>query len=68
MDLARQGRQTLAAVQAADIGAISEASQQRTIEGGLVPDGSTQEEQGGSYMIAPPPGADNVQYASLAGD
>lgn len=65
MDLARQGRQTLAAVKAAEGG----NGQQRAIEGGSGGQAEGHGEGGGgTYAVAPPPGSDNVQYASLAGD
>lgn len=67
MDLARQGRQTLAAVKAAESGAGNGPGQQRGIEGSM-PEGGNEEERGGSYAVAPPPGTSEVQYASLAGD
>jgi pre-mRNA-splicing factor RBM22/SLT11 len=68
MDLAKQGRHTLAAVKAAEGGATGVAGQQRAIEGGGEQDEVTEEEQGGTYAVAPPPGTGDVQYASLAGD
>ncbi len=65
MDFARQGRQTLAAVKAAE---VAGPGQQGAIEGGSEQGEDKGEEQGGSYTVAPPPGTGNVQYASLAGD
>jgi pre-mRNA-splicing factor RBM22/SLT11 len=65
MDLARQGRQTVAAVKAAEQGGNG---QQRTIEGGMAESGGGGEEHGGSFPVAPPPGTSDVQYASLAGE
>lgn len=68
MDLARQGRQTLAAVKAAG-GGVGGGSQQRTLgEVGMAQGEGEEEEHGGTYVVAPPPGAGDVQYASLAGD
>jgi pre-mRNA-splicing factor RBM22/SLT11 len=69
MDLARQGRQTLAAVKAAEGGgAVTGVGQQKAIEGTEGCSEMAGEEQGASYAVAPPPGAESVQYASLAGD
>ncbi len=64
MDLARQGRQTAAAVKAA-----GGAAPQRAVTG--AEDGSSAaaaEGKDNSYVVAPPPGTGNVTYASLAGD
>jgi pre-mRNA-splicing factor RBM22/SLT11 len=68
MDLARQGRQTLAAVRADEGDHVAGASQPRTIEGSGLQSEGAGEEQGGTYAVAPPPGSGDVQYASLAGD
>lgn len=65
MDLARQGRETMAAVKAA--GAAG-PGQQGASEGGRPQSGGGGEEHGGSYVVAPPPGTGDVLYASLAGD
>jgi pre-mRNA-splicing factor RBM22/SLT11 len=65
MDLARQGRQTVAAVKAAERGGNGP---QRRTEGDMAESGGGEEEHGGSFAVAPPPGTSNVQYASLAGD
>lgn len=67
MNLARQGRQTAAAVKAASGGG---GSDQRTISG-AEPGGMLEASQGqdeSSYVVAPPPGTKEVTYASLAGD
>lgn len=60
MELARQGRQTVAAVKAAE--GFGPGQQSST------PGGSGEEEHAGSYVVAPPPGTGEVEYASLAGD
>ena len=66
IDLARQGRQTAAAIKAVETGAESGLGQPQAIEAGT---GEREGEvYGGSYAVAPPPGTGNVQYASLAGD
>ena len=63
MNLARQGRQTAAAVRAAPGG-------QRSIIGSETGPLSeaVEEQDNNSYVVAPPPGTGNVTYASLAGD
>ena len=58
MQLARQGRDTIAAVKAAASGVGIENGER---EGERKVDPST-------FVAAPPPGQDDVQYASLAGD
>ena len=68
MGLARQGRETLAAVRAEESGDVAGAGQRRAIEGGGYSAEGDGEEQGRSYVVAPPPGSEDVQYASLAGD
>ena len=68
MDLARQGRQTLTAVRAAEGDDGAATRQQRAIEGGGLQSEGAVEEQDGTYAVAPPPGSGDVQYASLAGD
>ncbi|ERF74814.1 Pre-mRNA-splicing factor slt11 [Endocarpon pusillum Z07020] len=65
MELARQGRQTVAAVKAAE---RSGPGQQRGNGDGMMPGGGGEAEHDGSYAVAPPPGTGEVQYASLAGD
>lgn len=62
MKYAREGRQVAAATKGGNTG-------QKTIEGsaGGQSEGSPQEKQA-SYTVAPPPGSNDVQYASLAGD
>jgi len=64
MEWAREGRQTAAAVNAAQTGG------QRAIGGGesQAQDEGAAEEASGSYVVAPPPGQGDVHYASLAGD
>ena len=63
MDLATQGRQTVAATKAA-------AGGQRAVTGshGRPQTDVAEEEQSNSYVVAPPPGTGNVTYASLARD
>ncbi len=68
MDLARQGRETLAAVRADERGDVAGADLRKAIEDGGYPGEADGEEQGRSYAVAPPPGSEDVQYASLAGD
>jgi pre-mRNA-splicing factor RBM22/SLT11 len=69
MDLARQGRQTLAAVKEAEDGKpFGGSGQRRAIEGGMAENEGVDEDQSGTYAVAPPPGTSSVQYASLAGD
>ncbi|KMU92623.1 pre-mRNA-splicing factor slt11 [Coccidioides immitis H538.4] len=64
MQYAREGRQTAAAVKAAGGG-------QRAVEGAPV-SGDLQDAAGSgdrpTYAVAPPPGKEEVQYASMAGD
>jgi pre-mRNA-splicing factor RBM22/SLT11 len=62
MEWAREGRQTASAVKAAQSG-------QKAIAGAI--DGAqaeVAEEDSSNFIVAPPPGAGNVTYASLAGD
>ena len=66
MDLARQGRQTVAAIKAAERGGGH--AQLGMIEGGMAESGGGEAEHGGSFAVAPPPGTSDVQYASLAGE
>lgn len=68
MDLARQGRQTLAAVRAAADGAQPGSGQYNAITNGMEQNEGEEEPIGGTYTVAPPPGTDKVQYASLAGE
>ena len=63
MDLARQGRQTVAAIKAAACGQGAITG----YDGGSHTD-VAEEEQSNSFVVAPPPGTGNVTYASLAGD
>ena len=63
MDYARQGRETAAAIKAAQSGG------RRAVAGSEgTPAEAVAEEEERSYVIAPPPGAGNVHYASLSGD
>lgn len=66
MDLARQGRQTLAAVRTAESGAGH--IQQITIESGAAQNEDGEDITVGTYAVVPPPGTEEVQYASLTGD
>jgi pre-mRNA-splicing factor RBM22/SLT11 len=66
MALARQGRQTLAAVRTTESGAGH--SQQREIESGAAQNEDGEDVTVGTYAVVPPPGTEEVQYASLAGD
>ncbi|KAI1932202.1 Pre-mRNA-splicing factor slt11 [Ophidiomyces ophidiicola] len=59
MQYARQGRQTATALKSA-------ASEGRAIEGALTSDTGRAEKT--AYVLAPPPGKEEVQYASMAGD
>ncbi|KAI1945769.1 Pre-mRNA-splicing factor slt11 [Ophidiomyces ophidiicola] len=59
MQYARQGRQTATALKSA-------ASEGRAIEGALTSDTGPAEKT--AYVLAPPPGKEEVQYASMAGD
>jgi pre-mRNA-splicing factor RBM22/SLT11 len=63
LEWAREGRQTAAAIKESPTGqrAIAGALGQGQIE-------DAPEEEGSTYVVAPPPGAQDVQYASLAGD
>ena len=62
---ARQGRDTAAAIKEASVS----GSGQRSIEAGqLSGQAAADEDQGGDYVLAAPPGASNVQYASLSGE
>ena len=61
MKLAREGRQTAAAVKATTQGG------QRAIAGAEATQ-SGAEEDSRAYAVAPPPGSGDVQYASLRGD
>ena len=62
MEWAREGRQTAAAVGAAqgDQRAIADPA-----EGQIE---AASEEENSTYVVAPPPGASEVTYASLIGD
>lgn len=61
LKMAREGRQTVAALK------VTEAGGQKAITGGEA-SASTSDEQSNTYALAPPPGANDVQYASLSGD
>ena len=62
LEWAREGRQTAAAINETqgDRRAITGGTDQAQIE--------AREDESSTYVVAPPPGAGDVQYASLAGD
>ena len=62
MEWAREGRQTAEAVKAVQGG------QRAMTTGPGAAQGVTEEEETSNFVVAPPPGASEVQYASLAGD
>ena len=69
MDLARQGRRTMAAVKANAEGGSDGVHQGDAVgEDGTAIGQGRESEQGGKFAVAPPPGAETVPYASLAGD
>jgi pre-mRNA-splicing factor RBM22/SLT11 len=61
MEWAREGRQTAAAAEAAGGKKVIAGNEQGQIE-------AASEEESSTYVVAAPPGAGDVQYASLAGD
>jgi len=62
MEWAKEGRQTAAGAKAAQSGQSARAGGE-----GLEPD-EQEGVQSSTYVVAPPPGSKEVQYASLAGD
>lgn len=62
MEWAREGRQTAEAVKAVQGG------QRAITTGDAAGQGAMEEEETSNFVVAPPPGASEVQYASLAGD